>query len=245
MLDVAVALGNIGAVLWRTGKLYEAIRSLEKCIKMRELVSHIKGKSTKDCVELANAFYSLGLARSLHCDYEEAIRALTHAEDTLIGVYGESHIEVARIEDAKGKCFLMQGHSDKAMEYHHKALKKKIDVLGPINSSVLSTRMNVAAAHRVRQELDEAATVYREVLNVQKLSLQREIHPHKRKQLTDDIGLTMRMLREVQREKNRSLDSMGSIIEEKKEHWEADWGAEDGRDEFQSQAETFSNYDCF
>ena len=204
-------LGNVGAVLWRAGKLKEAIGSLEKCLEIQEHLSPTKK------TEVAKTLYSLGLARILQCDFGKALEALTRAENILLSVHGESHVEVARIEDALGKCFVAKGDPFRAMEYYSKALKIKTSLFGERNSSVLSTKMNIAAAYRSRHDLDEALIIYREVLGVQKLNSCWEVDQDSRKQLTEDITTTLQMITEVQREKMNYYGGINAIREEKKE----------------------------
>lgn len=93
-LDVAVGLGNIGAVMWSTGRMSEAVDSLEKSVAIRRRVRTLRSKTSgtsssadsgqKEGMELSNALYSLGLARSLRGDYDEALDALNQARDELL-----------------------------------------------------------------------------------------------------------------------------------------------------------------
>ena len=218
-VDIAVALGNIGAVFWRTGKTKEAISSLEKCLRFWEIVCSAKGKSSTVCGERASTLYSIGLARIIRYEYAEAIEALTCAKEILLESYGKSHVEIARVEDALGKCFLIEGNVTKAMEYHSRVLKTKTSLLGKGHPSVLVTKLNLAAVFRVTQELNKAISIYREVLSAQKLSFYGETDENTRQQLTSDIGTTLRLIGEAQKEfTNNNTNSTERITprEEKK-----------------------------
>jgi len=267
-LNVAVALSNIGASLWRTGELSDAVKSLEGSVAIRRRVQTMQynfGKDPipeKDRADLSNTLYSLGLARSLRGDYEDALDALDQAQNALsppppsdalesvkselgrikdvftltwknrfgdvtdtaqksIGKAQQDSIKIdlARLEDARGKVHLLRGDADSALACHFRAIKSKVAVLGDSSHpSVLSSRTNVAAAYRALGQWDEALSSYRNISSAQRLAQCRVYDIKMRRTLVLDFAATTCAIEEVQREQakagKRRGGSMGTMSED-------------------------------
>jgi len=282
-LDVAVALGNIGAVFWSTGRLSEAVESLEKCVAIRSRVlaqrkhrqrrrrasndsagsddERTEREDQKERTDLSGALYSLGLARSLRGDYNEALDALNRSRDALLecldrkakfsgrdeaaaaaaaalasgrqdgrsalarsmdeqasrysSEVADVEVELARVEDARGKVHVLMGDARSALDCHLKSYRSKSAVLGRSHPSALCSLTNAAEARSALGMWDEAESDLRDVLaELKLLSYKKGLSADARKKLELDTDNANRVLGEVQREKqrrNRRIASMGAF----------------------------------
>ena len=209
-MSIAATLGNIGTVQWRMGRLEDAIETLQSAVSTAEDYS---GDASQ---EVANLLFTLGMARSLKQEYEEAIDCFARMKYIMTNIYGPSHVEVARAVDAMGKVCILQGNPSQAIQFHSDALRVKQIALGPRHASVLQTQMNLALAFRADHKYQEALMQLSEVRSARKIALFKEADAEKRRSLAGDIGDVACLINEIQRDMNQvdeNNNSMGTIDE--------------------------------
>lgn len=209
-MSIAATLGNIGTVQWRMGRLEDAIETLQSAVSTAEDYS---GDASQ---EVANLLFTLGMARSLKQEYEEAIDCFARMKHIMTNIYGPSHVEVARAVDAMGKVCILQGNPSQAIQFHSDALRVKQIALGPRHASVLQTQMNLALAFRADHKYQEALMQLSEVRSARKIALFKEADTEKRRSLAGDFGDIACLINEIQRDMNQvdeNNSSMGTIDE--------------------------------
>lgn len=230
-LAVASTLGNVGAVHWKTGRLNSAVAYLEEALRVQEKVAaQVHGRESLSSssssfgsggtgapdlvedqedakygggsVEMAQTLHNLGIARTLRGDFRSAKRTLLRSLRMFERHCGPYHVDVAHVQDALGRLYALRGKLRKALECHVAGLRIKSAILNTHHPSLLSSMMKVAAGHRALGQLNEAEVTLREVLECQGVALLRSVDPSYRRSMTALVGKTMRMIGEVQRERN-------------------------------------------
>mmetsp|Transcript_18928 Transcript_18928/g.54853 ORF Transcript_18928/g.54853 Transcript_18928/m.54853 type:complete len:244 (-) Transcript_18928:7-738(-) len=151
---------------------------------------------------MARTLHNLGIARTLRGDYRRAKRALARSLLMFERHCGPYHVDVARVHDAAGSLEALRGRPHRALDRHVSSLRIKSAILNPHHPSLLGSMMRVAAGHRALGQLDEAECALREVLECQGVALLRSMDPSYRRSMTGLVGKTMRMIGEIQRERN-------------------------------------------
>mmetsp|Transcript_6065 Transcript_6065/g.8922 ORF Transcript_6065/g.8922 Transcript_6065/m.8922 type:complete len:469 (+) Transcript_6065:108-1514(+) len=230
---LALCMCNIGTVQWRTDNINKAVESLEESVRIFRRFYATTGKSPTESIGLSTAWYNLGLAYSLRADYSEALEAFEKARAGFASTQGVNCVDVARVMDAMGKVSLLRGNSEKALACHRTALRMKMATLGYSHPSVLCSMMNVAAAYKARSELEDARSMYYEVLRVQKsiLSQARQVAGNGSwsRSVVADVAQTLNLLGLVNEERGDIIHAIKCYDESLESYIEAGISQNDNR----------------
>ena len=189
---LADAYANIGTVHWTTGNVEEAIPFLQNALSVHEFNVMSRGQDPNASLPVAGVQYQLGLALTLHKDYEQALFSLNQSRAIRERVLGHYHMDVARTLDAMGKANFLQGSHNAALECHTQALAIK-ESLPQGRSAIAVTIMNIVTVLRAQDALADAGIWMHRLLAAQK----NEFLSLKTKALCADIGASLCTLGEI------------------------------------------------
>ena len=191
---LADAYANIGTCYWTSGNVEEAIPFLQNALAVHEYNVMSRGQDPNTSPAVAGVQYQLGLALTLHQDYEEALFSLHQARAIRERILGHDHMDVARTLDAIGKAYLFQGQPEAALDCHLQALDIKARLaIGFSRSAMANTMMNIVSVHRSMNNLPEAGTWMHRLIAAQK----KEFLAVKTKVLCAEIGVSLSVLGEI------------------------------------------------
>jgi len=188
---------------WRIGKLEDSISFLEEALE-------IQSQILVDA-QLSRTLYNIGIARSLKGDYDLALQALKRSLKAQLALDG--YVEVARINDAIGKIYLLQGDVEKAILCHQDALKVKKVLLGESHPGVIFSMMNLAAAHLTKGDIDLAIKGYRDAILSQKTTLSGISSESERNLAMIDLGDSFHKLGSILMKRNESAEAAKELRE--------------------------------
>ena len=171
---IAAAYGNIGTVCWSTGDMQRSVTCLQKSLDLRVESEAAHGRDPGNSLAVATSYHQLGLALSLNHEHEKALDAFNRALRIREKALGRKSVEVARTLDAIGKVHLFRGHVDEAMKCHQEAYATKYEITGDHSPTVVTSLMNIGAAHIARENYKEAIFTYLAVRNSQTSELEKE-----------------------------------------------------------------------
>ena len=191
---LADAYANMGTVHWTTGNVAEAIPFLRNALSVHEYNVMSRGQDPNTSIPVAGVQYQLGLALTLHKDYEEALISLNQARAIRERVLGTIHMDVARTLDAIGKVHFLQGEHQEALDCHLQALNiKECLPQDTGRASIAVTIMNVVTIHRAQENLADAGIWMHRLLAAQK----HQFMAHKTKALCLEIGASLTTLGDI------------------------------------------------
>lgn len=191
---LADAYANMGTVHWATGNVEEAIPFLQNALSVHEYNVMSSGQDPNTSLPVGAVQYQLGLALTLHKDYEAALHALNQARVIRERVLGHNHMDVARTLDAMGKACSLKGDFPQALKCHLHSLRIKEAISKDAGRSVMFTTISsIAGVYRSLQNLAEAGIWMHRLLKEQK----NEFLALKTKAVCADIGTTLTTLGEI------------------------------------------------
>ena len=191
---LADAYANMGTVHWTTGNVDEAIPFLQNALSVHEYNIMSRGQDPNTSLPVAGVQYQLGLALTLHKDYEQALFALNQARAIREGVLGRNHMDVARTLDAMGKAHFLRGAFQPAVECHMQSLAiKECLPQDAARATVAVTISNIVEVYRAQGLLADAGIWMHRLLATQK----KEFMTLKTKALCAGIGASLTTLGEI------------------------------------------------
>lgn len=190
---LADAYANMGTVHWASGNVEESITYLQNSLSVHEYNVMSRGQDPNTSLPVGAVQYQLGLALTLHKDYEAALESLHQARAIRERVLGHQHMDVARTLDAMGKVFSLQGRFPQALDCHLQALRIKEDLPLEGRSALFVTISHIAGVCRSQNNLADAGVWMHRLLKEQK----NEFLALKTKSLCADIGASLTTLGEI------------------------------------------------
>jgi tetratricopeptide (TPR) repeat protein len=165
----AAAFANLGTVYWSMGHLETAVDVLHQALGCYETDGRFTGEPVNK-VAIANTYHQLGLCYALMGRYEYAMIAMDESEEILIQHLGKADDDaIAKIMDARGKIYLLQGALDKAQDCHEQSLQ----IYKHTGGSPISTLNNMATVYATRGDEGGIAQCLSQVWKVQKEQLSK------------------------------------------------------------------------
>ena len=213
--DIATTFGNIGAVLWRTGKAKAAVAYLEQALHMQEKIAGSERIENNTSLEMAHTLYNLGNAQRLLGKRKEALRTLKQARRAYECICAPTFSHLALVMDTLGAVYSDQCRQDKALLCRREALDIRTANLGARHPAVLASMIRVASACRDAGLLDDAEDTYCDVKRYQTMA-HYEFHLDKDRlrAIAADIGVTQCLIWKVQWQKGFQRCEMQTIREE-------------------------------
>eukprot|EP00977_Amphora_coffeiformis_P010226 scaffold2366_cov159-Amphora_coffeaeformis.AAC.30 len=191
---LADAYANMGTVHWTTGNVEEAIPFLQNALSVHEYNVMSRGQDPNTSLPVAGVQYQLGLALTLHKDYEQALFALNQARAIRERVLGHNHMDVARTLDAMGKAHFLQGTFESAVECHRQSLSIKECLPQEVARATIAVTMsNIVEVHRAQGLLADAGMWMHRLIATQK----NDFMTLKTKALCAGIGASLTALGEI------------------------------------------------
>ena len=212
------SLGNLGAVLWRTGRARESVPILEEALRLQEedvSPRHARGSSDGGCrhTDKALILYSLGAAlcqcgRGDPSRFDVALDALGRCHRIHLAYPGPGTLGAARTLHALGTAHLLRCSSlaaekddaSTALACHRDSLVIRRSYLGSSHPSSVLSLLGVAGAYRAMGEALESCRSYRKAIHAQREALRKAL-------VAEDVAIV-----DTEQEEGEGGRSRGALV---------------------------------